>query len=112
MTQYNVCEVKVETRTGKNAYQTFDNQTDQTPATTVSFDTLEAAREYYATVNTGVKYCGNRLYEHFCKYLEEVEVDEDGEFVSGGAWWACDFPDDPDDEDIVVETDNVPYLLD
>lgn len=106
MTKYNVCEVRVETSTGKNAYQTFNEQTNQTPDTTVSFDTLEAAREYYATVNTGVKYCGNRLYEHYCKYLEVVEVDEvdeDGEFVSGGDWLEYDFPDshgaaDEDDE--------------
>ncbi len=99
MTKYNVCEVKVETYTGKNTYQTFNNQTEQTPLTAVSFDTLEEAREYYATVETGVKYCGNRLYEHYCKYLEDVEVDENGDYVSGGDWWEYDFPDYPDDED-------------
>lgn len=99
MKKYNVCEITVETRTGKDALRVLNDSTNQTPDTVKSFDSLAEAQAYYETVYTGVKRCGNRLYSHACKYLEEVEVDEDGEFVDGGDWWAYDFPDYPEQAD-------------
>lgn len=98
MIKYEVRTVKVETRNGKNAIDAFDKKTNQDTYLVAACDTLEEARAAYDDEYSGVRHSshgGLPLFEHFCKMIEINEYDEDGEWVSGGDWYASDFPDYP-----------------
>ena len=92
MKKYEVKTVSVETKDGKDAINVFLNQTNQDTYLLKSFDNLEDARAFYATVDSSVRYMG-RYYLHECKMIEENEYDEDGEWINGGEWWESDFPE-------------------
>lgn len=91
--KYEVRTVMVETRDGKNALRVFGNKVDQDTTLVAAFDRLEDAQAVYQKEYSGVKCCGNRLYEHTCKLIEVNEYDDDGEWISGGDWLVTDFPD-------------------
>nr|DAI26778.1 MAG TPA: hypothetical protein [Caudoviricetes sp.] len=93
MTKWNVCGLTVETKDGKNAIEIFNNSTNQTPTYTYSFDNLEDAKKCYEDLSTRVYYNPyHKIYVHSCKYIEEIEIDEDGDFVDGD-WVIDNFPD-------------------
>jgi hypothetical protein len=91
MTKYDVITVHVETKNGKNAHNVFSNDSNQTSKLVKSFDSLEEARKFYATIKSGVRKMQS-YYLHFCKFIAENEYNEDGEIIGGGAWWDMEFP--------------------
>ena len=91
MKKYEVRTVSVETKRGKNALETYINSTNQDSTLVKSFNTLEEAREFYATVDTSARYMSG-YYLHKCKFIEEAEYDDDGEWIGGGDWWDSNFP--------------------
>ena len=66
-------------------------RSDFYPEIIKQFDTKEEAlnelKNYYSYYGESLGYYGYRLYEVTEYYVEEVDVDEDGEFLSGGDIW-------------------------
>jgi hypothetical protein len=106
MIKYEVRTFTLETRTGKNAIDVWNNKDDQSTNIVGSFDDKESAISLYNTLPAYCKYCGNRLYFHEGKAIEINEY-KDGEkpscdtWVSGGDWLVYDLPDykEPNIED-------------
>ncbi len=100
MIKYEVRTVEVETKNGYNAFGTFNESTNQTTEFIKAFDTLDEAKAFYATIKTDCRRMDGLAmpyYLHSCKLLEINEYDKDGEWVGGGDWQYCDFPDRTDD---------------
>ena len=91
MKKYEVRTVSIETKRGKNALETYINSTNQDSTVVKSFDTPEESREFYATVDTSVRYMSG-YYLHECKFIEIANYDDDGEWIDGGDWLERDFP--------------------
>ena len=95
-TAYEVKEVRIETRDGKNPLNVFNNASNQDTYLIKRFDTLEEARAFFATVKTDVRSM-DRYFLHTGKIIEqnEYEIDENGEeeWIAGGDWWDFEIPE-------------------
>lgn len=98
---WNVCIRDVETKDGKDAWNVLWNSTNATPDTTKSFDSYEEAKAYWETIYTRVRYNPfHRIYIHTCKWIEDIVVDEDGDYVSDdGCFYDVEVPDFEKDDD-------------
>lgn len=98
---WNVCELLIETKDGKDAFQKNIESTNSTPSRTSSFDSYEEAKAYWDTLSTEVRYDPfHRIYVHTGKYIEPIVVDEDGDYVSDdGCFYDVEVPDFEKDDD-------------
>lgn len=76
MKKFEVREVVVETKDGKRAYEAYREMTNQDADLLKSFDTLEAAVEFFKELRPFVHKSSNRLYTHTCFFIEEFEYNE------------------------------------
>lgn len=97
MKKYEVRRILMETRDGKDCLKKWNNRFNQDTELIKSFDTLEEAQAFYATVETDVRKMGGALtyYLHEGKCIEENTYDDEDpeEWVSGGDWWRYEIPE-------------------
>lgn len=101
MKKFEIRELYIETKDGKDPFGVFLSLTNQETELIASYDTLEEARknfgEYGATVRKAL--FGATYYLHECYAIEESEYNEDGERESSNGWWDVVYEEWEDEEE-------------
>ena len=105
MKKFEIREIYVETKDGKDPFGVFHSLTNQDSELIASYDTLEEARKNFGEHIATVRKQNYRCYSHDCYVIEENDYNEDGEWEAGGDWWEMECKEWEEEEEEEEEND-------